>query len=85
VIEVMEILLQKLWGNDAPHHPDEVDELPQLLKQFAIRFKEIGNSRSQLAKFAEECDDDSTDSTTSLCKIIWVSTMNALMYFVTLR
>lgn len=70
--EVIEIILRQLWNNDIPHHPDEIIELPQLLKQFITRCKELGNSRSKLAAFAGEVNDDTPDSTTVLCKIIWV-------------
>ncbi|ETL36471.1 hypothetical protein L916_11546 [Phytophthora nicotianae] len=69
--EVVELILRQLWGNDVPRHPDDIAELPQLLKQFATRCKDLGNSRLRLAAFAEEHNGDG-DTTTALCKIIWV-------------
>ncbi|KAF1792271.1 hypothetical protein GQ600_15022 [Phytophthora cactorum] len=71
--EVVELILRQLWGNDVPHHPDDIVELPHLLKQFTSRCKELGNARLRLAAFVGEHNDDG-DTTTSLCKIIWVKT-----------
>ncbi|UIZ24524.1 hypothetical protein KXD40_008586 [Peronospora effusa] len=71
--EVIEIILRQLWDNDVVHHPDNIVELPQFLKQFITRCKELGNSRPSLATFATETSFDNPDSTTMLCKIIWVS------------
>ncbi|KAG4048035.1 hypothetical protein PC123_g16639 [Phytophthora cactorum] len=69
--EVVELILRQLWGNDVPHHPDDIVELPHLLKQFTSRCKELGNARLRLAAFVGEHNDDG-DTTTSLCKIIWI-------------
>ncbi|KAG3241832.1 hypothetical protein PI124_g13305 [Phytophthora idaei] len=69
--EVVELILRQLWGNDVPHHPDDIVELPHLLKQFTTRCKELGNARLRLAAFVGE-HNDGGDTTTSLCKIIWI-------------
>ncbi|KAI9992774.1 hypothetical protein PInf_014642 [Phytophthora infestans] len=69
--EVVEIILRELWGNNVSHRPDDIVELPQILKQFIIRCKELGNSRLRLAAFAGEHSDDG-DLTTALCTIIWI-------------
>ncbi|CAH0486829.1 unnamed protein product [Peronospora farinosa] len=70
--EVIEIILRQLSDNDVVHHPDNIVELPQFLKQFITRCKELGNSRPSLATFATETSFDNPDSTTMLCKIIWI-------------
>ncbi|CAI5721154.1 unnamed protein product [Peronospora destructor] len=70
--EVIEIIVRQLWDNDVLHDPDNIGELPQLLKQFITRCKELGNSRLSLATFAGEASFDNPDSTTMLCKIVWL-------------
>ncbi|GMF50023.1 unnamed protein product [Phytophthora fragariaefolia] len=68
------IVVKQLWRTDPSDHPTEDVELPKFLKQFAIRCKELGNSRLQLAAFVESsCGDDEIDFTTTLCRIIWTS------------
>ncbi|CAH0518572.1 unnamed protein product [Peronospora belbahrii] len=73
--EVIEIILRQLWDNDVLHHSDNIVELPQLLKQYVMQCKELGNFRSSLATFAGGSSHDYPDSTTMLCKIIWIQVL----------
>ncbi|KAE9358772.1 hypothetical protein PR003_g1085 [Phytophthora rubi] len=71
--DIIEIIVKQLWESEVSDNPDEIIQLPELLKQFAIRCRELGNSRLQLAAFAESCrGDDESDFTATLCKIIWI-------------
>ncbi|KAL4128850.1 hypothetical protein PRIC2_007830 [Phytophthora ramorum] len=70
--DIIEIILRQLWESDSSNVPDDILELPQLLKKFVSQCKELGNSTTQLTAFAETIIDDELDSTTALCKIIWI-------------
>ncbi|KAG7390626.1 hypothetical protein PHYPSEUDO_007088 [Phytophthora pseudosyringae] len=69
--DIIEFILCQLWDSDAPHRQDDIVELSPFLKQFISRCKELGNSRLRLAAFAGK-EEDCGDSTTALCKIIWI-------------
>ncbi|KAL7690382.1 hypothetical protein Plhal304r1_c012g0046151 [Plasmopara halstedii] len=64
-------LLRQLWGNDEPYQPGAVIQIPRLFKEYISQCRKLGNSKSRLAAFAEANDADG-DSTTALCKIIWI-------------